>query len=75
MVKRAKIDIRTEPKRPAPKVENEALAGARDGLKLVGAHVPPSVAKRFNMLAAKLEKTKQDLMVEALEDLFTKHGG
>jgi hypothetical protein len=74
MAKRAPIDLRTESKKPAPKAEGEPST-ARDGLKLVGAHVPKGVARRLTLLSAKLEKTKQDLVVEALEDLFAKHGG
>jgi hypothetical protein len=43
------------------------------GKKLLGVWLNPAAIKQFNMLAAELEIQKQDLMAEALNDLFEKH--
>lgn len=47
---------------------------SRDGTKLIGGHFPREIAKEFKVLAAERELTCQDLLSEALNDLFAKHG-
>lgn len=51
----------------------EAKPG-RDGRQFIAAHVPPEAAKQFKFLAVQQEKTTQDLLSEAINDLFAKHG-
>ena len=46
----------------------------RKALVLVGGHLPEATAVRFSMLAARERRTRQDLLEEALADLFVKYG-
>ena len=45
----------------------------RDGRNFIAAHVMPEAAKQFKMLAIQKEMTTQDLLIEAINDLFAKH--
>ena len=47
---------------------------SRKGKKIVSMFVPPEASKQLRMLALKQDSTVQALMVEALNDLFGKHG-
>jgi hypothetical protein len=51
----------------------EAKTG-RDGRQFIAAHVPPEAAKQFKLLTVQQDKTTQDMLIEAINDLFTKHG-
>jgi predicted transcriptional regulator len=42
--------------------------------KSLGVRVPPELAKALRILAAKKERTMQDILVEALLDVLKKHG-
>ena len=46
----------------------------REGKKTVIAYVDPAAVRELKILAAKKDATQQDLIVEALNDLFVKHG-
>jgi hypothetical protein len=46
----------------------------RDGRQFIAAHVTPEAAKQFKLLAVQHDKTTQDMMKEAMNDLFAKHG-
>jgi hypothetical protein len=46
----------------------------RDGRQFIAAHVLPEAAKQFKLLAVQQDKTTQDLLIEAINDLFAKHG-
>lgn len=46
----------------------------RDGRQFIAAHVLPDAAKQFKLLAVQKDKTTQDLLIEAINDLFAKHG-
>jgi hypothetical protein len=46
----------------------------REGRVFIASHVLPDAAKQFKLLAVQQEKTTQDLMVEAINDLFAKYG-
>jgi hypothetical protein len=48
-------------------------AKAREGTRLVGAHVPEALWKALAHLRADLVVTMQALVVEALEDVVAKH--
>jgi hypothetical protein len=46
---------------------------ARTGTKQIAAHFPEEVAWRLRALAVERKTTIQNLMAEALNDLFRKH--
>lgn len=46
---------------------------SRVGKRLLGGFFEPSVRRRLRLLAAQLDKTQQELLLEALTDLFGKH--
>src|SRR5258708_28283709 len=48
-------------------------AKAREGTRLVGAHVPEPLWKELSHLRADLVLTMQALVIEALEDVVAKH--
>jgi len=48
-------------------------ARAREGTRLVGAHVPLATWRELHALRGELGLTMQELIVEALEDLQAKH--
>jgi predicted transcriptional regulator len=47
---------------------------ARAGRVTITAHLPREVRNRLQKLAGDLERTMNDLIAEALDDLFAKHG-
>jgi hypothetical protein len=76
MAKRAKIDLRPPsppPPEPASTTRPTTRAHAREGTRLLGAHLPVATVRRFAVLAASLDKSHQALLEEAIEDLFAKH--
>ena len=46
----------------------------RQGRQFIAAHVVPEAAKQFKLLAVQQDRTTQDLLVEAINDLFAKYG-
>ncbi len=46
----------------------------RDGRQFIAAHVLPDAAKQFKLLALQHDKTTQDMLIEAINDLFAKYG-
>lgn len=74
MAKRAPLNLNAKRTKKQPATSEEAKpTTAREGLKLVGAHVPMEAARKFARIAADLNRTKQDLLLEALEDFFAKY--
>lgn len=63
-----RASARAEPA-PSPAPPDRRLAPT----KLVGAHFPEPVRRQVRMLAARQGRTQQDLIAEALNDLFAKH--
>jgi hypothetical protein len=57
------------PKRPNPKSKK-----GRAGRQFLAAHVLPEAAKQFKLLAVQRDKTTQEMLIEAINDLFAKHG-
>ncbi len=55
--------------RPEP-----AKAATRVGKKMIAAPIDPAGHKQLKMLAAETERKSEDLIREALRDLFTKYG-
>ena len=46
---------------------------SREGTVAITAHLPPEVRERLKILAARQRRTMNELIAEALEDLFRKH--
>jgi hypothetical protein len=46
----------------------------RSGRQFIAAHIVPEAAKQFKLLAVQHDKTTQELLIEAINDLFAKHG-
>ncbi|WP_152053067.1 ribbon-helix-helix domain-containing protein [Tautonia marina] len=55
------------------RAKNEAKPG-RDGRQFIAAHVTPEAAKQFKLLVVQRDTTTQDLLTEAINDLFAKYG-
>lgn len=49
-------------------------SGSRRGTKLIGGHFAPEVSTQLRILAAEGGTTIQNLLAEALDDLFVKKG-
>jgi hypothetical protein len=47
---------------------------SRQGLKAISGHFDPAVSKQLRLLAIELDSNVQDLLSEAINDLFTKRG-
>jgi hypothetical protein len=72
---------RRRPESSPPEAPPEVGQGAqsyrqpgRDGTAPITAHFPREVRKQLKALAVDLDRTMHDLMAEALNDLFAKHG-
>ena len=48
---------------------------SREGTVAITAHLAPEFRERLKILAARQRRTMNELIAEALEDLFRKHGG
>lgn len=46
----------------------------RHGRQFIAAHVPPEAAKQFKLMAVQQDKTTQDVLIEAINDIFAKYG-
>ncbi len=62
--------VAEDPAPPTPR----PLASTRRGTRQVAAHFPEDVAWQLRELAVQRRMTVQDLLAEALNDLFMKHG-
>lgn len=58
----------------APIPKSPHFRPSREGKSNVTGYFPPSVKKQLRILAADRETTIQDLLAEALNDLFAKYG-
>lgn len=79
MLDRAKSGVDMPPAAPAaPAASEPALAkpasNGRKGTKLIGGHFAPEVSTQLRILAAEGGTTVQNLLAEALDDLFVKKG-
>ena len=59
---------------PAPASSEPYRQPGREGTSPITAHFPREVRKQLKALAVDLDRTMHDLMAEALNDLFAKHG-
>ena len=84
MAKRAPLvfDTKASPSANVPKKEihanaqtnKQSTAKGRDGRQFIAAHALPEAAKQFRLLAVQQDKTSQELLIEAINDLFAKYG-
>ncbi len=56
------------------KRETDETKKGRDGRQFIAAHIPPEAAKQFKLLAVQQDKTTQDMLIEAINDVFAKYG-
>lgn len=49
------------------------LPPSRQGLRSIGGHFTPETLRQLRLLAAEQDRTIQELLGEALNDLFRKH--
>jgi len=62
---------------PAPRTVSAPKpykASTREGKKMIAAPVDPAARQQLKMLAAELDRKAEDLIREALRDLFVKYG-
>jgi hypothetical protein len=59
---------------PAAQPKPPATRPDRQGTKTIAGHFDPRVSKQLKQLALDRDSTVQDLLQEALADLFEKHG-
>jgi hypothetical protein len=59
---------------PPPPGEAQYITPARRGKKTIGAFFDPAVSKQLRQIALDEDSTVQDLMREAINDLFEKRG-
>jgi hypothetical protein len=53
---------------------NDETKTGRDGRQFIAAHVTPEAAKQFKLLVVQQDKTTQDMLIEAINDIFAKYG-
>jgi len=53
---------------------NDKTKQGREGRQFIAGHVLPEAAKQFKLLALQQDKTTQDMLIEAINDLFAKYG-
>ena len=56
------------------KQAKEETKKGRQGRQFIAAHVLPEAAKQFKLLVVQQDKTTQDMLIEAINDLFAKYG-
>ena len=59
------------PPAPEPKIGKST---SRSGKKTVITYIDPAGARELKILAADTERSQQDLLTEAINDLLVKHG-
>ena len=89
MTKRAPLTFKVDKVTPAPaqgeqkglpanaktsKQPKEQTKPGREGRQFIAAHVMPPAAKQFKLLVVQQDSTTQDMLVEAINDLFAKYG-
>lgn len=68
------VPVEPAPSQPSQPAANTTRTPARVGKKAVAFWVDPAAAKQLRGLALRDDRTVQDCMEEALNDLFAKHG-
>lgn len=47
---------------------------SREGRRFLAAHISQEAIKQIGLLSVQSDRTKQDLLIEAINDLFAKYG-
>lgn len=68
------VNIRATEKQENMQPNKHATSKAREGRQFIAAHALPEAAKQFKLLAVQQSKTVQELLIEAINDLFAKYG-
>ena len=69
------LRLQPEPALPDPPGPAQARRPpSRRGLRSVAVYLPPEAHKQLRLLAVNQDRSLQDLAIEALDDLFQKHG-
>jgi len=67
--------VAPKPETAAPEPARRPFqAKTREGKKMIAAPIDPAARQQLKMLAAELDRKSEDLIREALRDLFTKYG-
>ena len=89
MSKRAPLTFEVEPLTPAPQTARQASLPAniktskqpngktktvKERGTFIAGHVAPEAAKQFRLLVVQRDTTTQDLLIEAINDIFAKYG-
>lgn len=72
MLSSSEPEARTQ--RPLEEAQPHQVRTGREGKSNVTGYFPPEVKKQLRLLAAEQDTTIQDLLAEALNDLFAKNG-
>ena len=67
-------DAPRDPVPPVPAASKPYKAATREGKKMIAAPVDPAAHRQLKMLAAEKEQKAEELIREALRDLFAKYG-
>ena len=51
-----------------------AIPKSRQGKKAIAGHFDPEVSRQFKMIGAETDRSLQDMLAEAINDFFLKHG-
>ena len=51
-----------------------SLPPSRQGKKTIAGHFDPEVSRQFKLLGAESDRSLQDMLSEAINDFFKKHG-
>lgn len=52
---------------------NKTTKKGREGRQFIAAHIVPEAAKQFKLLVVQQGSTTQDMLIEAINDLFAKY--
>lgn len=73
MTKRAPLTFASQNAPSQPMEETQHKRPGRKGRQFIAAHVSLEAAKQFKILAIQMDTTTQDLLTQAINDLFVKH--
>lgn len=71
---KAGSDMSATPQSALPTSTARPANSGRQGTKLIGGHFAPEVSTQLRIIAAEEGTTVQNLLAEALDDLFVKKG-
>jgi hypothetical protein len=69
---RAQLEKQAKPPEPRAQSKNSTAKG-RDGKIHIGAYLDPAFRKSLRMVQAQTDSDMQELLAQALNDLFRKH--